>query len=107
MILTSTILNKVLNSNLIKDIYPMIDHIKTRVDWDGDEEIPFYDIDLKIYVNDPDMTTTLSMYNNGMDPHYLVDEHMIGLLKIFGISSRDINQIYITVIGNDGEVIYG
>ena len=85
----------------------MIDHIKTRVDWDGDEEIPFYDIDLKIYVNDPDMTTTLSMYNNGMDPHYLVDEHMIGLLKIFGISSRDINQIYITVIGNDGEVIYG
>lgn len=85
----------------------MIDHIKTRVDWDGDEEIPFYDIDLKIYVNDPDMTTTLSMFHNGMDPNYLVDEYMVKLLKIFGISSREINQIYITVIGNDGKVIYG
>ena len=55
MILNSKILNKILNSEYIKNIYPVIDRIETRVLWDGDEEIPFYDIDLKIYVNDPDM----------------------------------------------------
>ena len=84
----------------------MIDHIKTRVDWDGDEEIPFYDIDLKIYVNDPDMEIS-TMYEKGLDPHYLIDEHMIFLLRFYDISSRDINQIYIKVIGPDGNVIYG
>ena len=106
MILNSKILNKKLNSEYIKNIYPVIDRIETRVLWDGDEEIPFYDIDLKIYVNDPDMEIS-TMYEKGLDPHYLIDEHMIFLLRFYDISSRDINQIYIKVIGPDGNVIYG
>ena len=106
MILNSKILNKILNSEYIKNLYPVIDRIETRVLWDGDEEIPFYDIDLKIYVNDPDMEIS-TMYEKGLDPHYLIDEHMIFLLRFYDISSRDINQIYIKVIGPDGNVIYG
>ena len=104
--MNSKILNKILNSEYIKNIYPVIDRIETRVLWDGDEEIPFYDIDLKIYVNDPDMEIS-TMYEKGLDPHYLIDEHMIFLLRFYDISSRDINQIYIKVIGPDGNVIYG
>ena len=106
MILTSKILNKLLNGEYIKDIYPMVDHIDTRVVWDGDSEYPMYDIDLKIYVNDPEMTT-FSMYERGMDPHYLIDYHMMFLLKFMEISFRNIIQIYVKVIGPDGSVIYG
>ena len=84
----------------------MIDHIKTRVVWDGDTEIPFYDVVLKIYVNDEDMTT-FNMYEKGLDPHYLVDEYMMDLLKFAEVSRRDISQVYIRVLGPNGESIYG
>ena len=84
----------------------MIDNIKTRVVWDGDEEYPFYDVMLKIYVNDEDMTT-FNMYKKGLDPHYLVDEYMIDLLKFVEVSRRDLNQVYIGVVGPNGESIYG
>ncbi len=42
MILTTKILNKLINSPLIKDIYPMIDNVDSEVMWDGDEDHPFY-----------------------------------------------------------------
>ena len=106
MILTSKLLDKLLNSDYIKKVYPMIDNIKTRVVWDGDEEYPFYDVMLKIYVNDEDMTT-FNMYKKGLDPHYLVDEYMIDLLKFVEVSRRDLNQVYIRVLGPNGESIYG
>lgn len=106
MILTSKILDKLLNSDYIKNIYPMIDHIKTIVTWDGDEEYPFYDIDLSIHVNDPDMTT-FNMYEKGFDPHYLIDEHMIYLMKYVGVQRIDIKQIYVSVFGPDNQNIYG
>jgi hypothetical protein len=106
MILTNEILDKLLNSKLIKKIYPMIDHIKTRVVWDGDTEIPFYDVVLKIYVNDEDMTT-FNMFEKGLDPHYLVDEYMMDLIKMVSVSRRDISQLYIRVIGPNDETIYG
>ena len=106
MILTSEILNKILNSKYIKNIYPMVDYIDTKVVSDGDEDFPFYDIDIKIFVNDEDMDR-FNMYKRGMDPHYLVDIHMMYLLKFVGFSSREITQIYLKVIGPDGSVIYG
>jgi hypothetical protein len=106
MILTSKLLDKLLNSDLIKQVYPMIDHIKTRVIWDGDEEYPFYDISVRIHVNDEDMTT-FNMYEKGLDPHYLIDFYMIDLLKFVNVSRRDLNQVYIRVIGPNGESIYG
>lgn len=107
MILTSGILNKLINSDYIKKVYPMIDRIETKVDSDNDFSLPFYEIYLKIYVNDPDMIDNRTMYERGLDPHYLVNQHMIYLLKHLNVSTRDINQIYILVIGADGEVIYG
>ena len=106
MILTNKILDKLLNSDLIKSVYPMVDHIKTRVLWDGDEEYPFYDIAVKIYVNDEDMTT-FNMFEKGLDPHYLIDFYMVDLLKFVNVSRRDLNQVYIRVIGLNEESIYG
>ena len=106
MILTSKLLDKLLNSDLIKQVYPMIDNIKTRVLWDGDEELPFYDIAVKIYVNDEDMTT-FNMFEKGLDPHYLIDFYMVDLLKFVNVSRRDLNQVYIRVVGPNGESIYG
>ena len=106
MILTTKILDKLLNSDLIKSVYPMVDHIKTRVVWDGDTEFPFYDVVVRIYVNDEDMTT-FNMYEKGLDPHYLIDFYMMDLIKMVNVSRRDINQLYIRVIGPNGESIYG
>lgn len=106
MILTDKKINKLLNSDFIKGIYPMIDNIKANLLWDGDEEYPMYDITLKIYVNDPDMTTS-NMYEKGLDPHYLIDEYMVLLLKFLGSSRREISKLYFSVIGPDGEIIYG
>ena len=106
MILTNKILDKLLNSDLIKSVYPMVDHIKTRVLWDGDEEYPFYDIAVKIHVNDEDMTT-FNMFEKGLDPHYIIDFYMVDLLKFVNVSRRDLNQVYIRVIGPNGESIYG
>lgn len=108
MILTPRILEKIVNSDYIKQVYPMIDRVETKMDWDGDEEIPFYDIELDIYVNDSEMTLE-TMYERGMDPHYLIDHHLIFLLKMAGFlnPSSVINQIEVRVIGPDGKVIYG
>ena len=106
MILTNKLLDKLLNSDLIKQAYPMVDNIKTRVLWDGDEELPFYDIAVKIYVNDEDMTT-FNMFEKGLDPHYLIDFYMVDLLKFVNVSRRDLNQVYIRVVGPNGESIYG
>lgn len=107
MILTSKILNKLVNSDYIKKVYPMIDRIETKVDWDKDETLPFYDIYFKIYVNDPDMVDIHTMYERGLDPHYLIEEYIFHLLKYINISTRDISRVYILVIGTDGETIYG
>lgn len=106
MILNSETLDKLLNSDYLKKIYPMVDRIKTKVIWDGDEEYPFYDIALQIYVNDEDMNI-FTMYEEGLDPHYLIDFYMIDLLKFVNVSRRDLNQVYIKVIKPNGESIYG
>jgi len=100
MILTTKLLNKLLNGEYIKKIYPMIDHIDAKVVWDGDETDPLYAFDIEIFLNDEDMNT-FNMYERGMDPHYLVDIHMMYLLKFVGISSRDITDVYFKVIGPD------
>jgi len=107
MILTTKLLDKLLNSDYIKKVYPMVDKIKTRVVWDKDFSLPFYDIYIRIYVNDPEMVDNRTMYERGLDPHYLIDKYIVYLLQYLNISTRDISQIYILVIGADGEVIYG
>jgi len=107
MILNNKILNKLINSDYIKKIYPMIDRIDTRMFWDGDEEFPFYDIELEVHLNDPDITT-FNMYEKGFDPHYLINEHLMFILKMAGIDKNTsiIEQVYIKVLGPDGEKIF-
>jgi hypothetical protein len=47
------------------------------------------------------------MYEKGFDPHYLIDEHMIYLMKYVGVQRIDIKQIYVSVFGPDNQNIYG
>ena len=82
----------------------MIDKIETEVEWDGDVEIPFYEIDVTIYLNDNRIITRKNMYDRGLDPHYLVDKYMMRELKLVGINKREVSQVYITVYNSDGEV---
>ena len=47
------------------------------------------------------------MFEKGLDPHYLIDFYMIDLLKFVNVSRRELNQVYIRVLGPNGESIYG
>ena len=49
------------------------------------------------------------MYQKEFDPHYLVDNHLMYMLKLTGINTAGItiSEIYIIVLNPDGEVIYG
>jgi len=105
MKLNSKVLDKLMNSDIIKTVYPIIDKIETIVEDDGDDVNPFYEIIVKIYLND-DSITLNNMYKKGMDPHYLVDFHMMDLLRVISVSPRDITQIYINVFDTEGNRIY-
>jgi hypothetical protein len=105
-ILTTEVLNKLMNSSLIKTIYPMVDKIETKVELvDNDPVDPIYKIRLNIYLND-DTINHINMYKKGMDPHYLVDRHMIDMLKMLNISSREILQVHLLVRNPKGKLVY-
>ena len=108
MILTSERAEKLFNSDYIKKMYPMIDKIDVNVDWDGDEDFPFYKLYLTVKLNDPTITSN-NMYDKGFDPHYLYDVHLNYLLKFLNINrdTATIQQVFIKVINKDGETIYG
>jgi hypothetical protein len=104
--LTNKIANKLFNSDYIKDIYPMIDRIETQVISDGDEELPFYTLFIMVHLNDPDINSN-NMYEKGFDPHYLIQRDLKFMLKMAGISTRDIIQISVLVRNPNGEIVYG
>lgn len=105
MKLNSKVLDKLMNSDIIKTVYPIIDKIETIVEDDGDDTDPFYKIVVKIYLND-DSITENNMYKKGLDPHYLIDIYMIDLLKLVSVSTREIEQIYIKLFNPEGKLIY-
>jgi hypothetical protein len=79
-------LKKILNSDILKGIYPMLDNIdvwymgtKNRQTW---REIPMYRVE--IHLND-DSITTENMYEKEFDPHYLVDYHLRNYLNYLGV----------------------
>lgn len=94
-------LTKFLNSSEIGkeilEIYPMISKIDV---YDFEELIG--SIILRIYVNDSEMTEK-NMYERGLDPHYLIDYHLVKYLPYFSIPSW--LKIGFAVIGPDGKVI--
>jgi hypothetical protein len=107
MILTSKLVNKIFNSDYIKNIYPMIDNVDVDVEWDGDEEFPFYKLFITVKLNDPTITKE-NMYDKAFDPHYLYDNHLKYLLKFLNINrdTATIEQAYLTMVGPNGKHIY-
>lgn len=78
--------SKLINSDVVKTIYPMIDHI----DIVSLKYIPFvfeYDLSINIFLNDPNINRK-NMYAMNFDPHYLVSKHLKNLSKYFDITLR-------------------
>jgi len=95
-------LNKLVNSSVIKSIYPMVDSIV--ISQDGEFGMPdgkYYRLDVDIHLNNPDIDNE-NMYDMGFDPHYLVDYHLRKYLPYFNIDKVIIDFI---VWGPEGNVI--
>ena len=84
-------LEKLANSKLIRDIYPMIDEISVLYR----ENVLWIRIDL----NDSSITEQ-NMYEKGFDPHYLIDFHIRKLMKYLGIEKS--TPIDFVVIDTEG-----
>jgi hypothetical protein len=98
-------LEKLANSGIIKQIYPMIDHIEIHTN--EDKQFKHHNwapdtIDVDIFLNDPEITS-LNMYDKELDPHYLVDKYLKEYFPYFNINNSIVDFI---VWGTDGEVIY-
>ena len=85
----------------------MIDDIKVKVLWDGDEVWPFYDFNIVIKLNDPTINED-NIYDKGFDPHYLYDHHLEPLLKFLGFNRNNatIAQVYLKVYNGEGKEIF-
>jgi len=97
-------LQKLVNSDIIKNIYPMIDHIVVGI-YDQTFSFSYRNdkvLEFKIYLNDPEITEE-NMYVKGFDPHYLVEYHIKKLLPY--LSLEDITNLSFIVYGTDGESI--
>jgi len=96
-------LNKLVNSSVIKSIYPMVDRIGVEYDDQGSSgfgvDLPRLDID--IHLNNPDIDKD-NMYDMGFDPHLLVHQHLKKYLPYFNIDKVIIDFI---VWGPEGDVI--
>lgn len=71
---------KFINSDVIKGTYPMVE--KITVD-EYDENTG--DITFKIIINSPIINAN-NMYEEGFDPHYLIDNHIEKLSGYFNVS---------------------
>jgi hypothetical protein len=91
--------SKIINSDLLKSVYPMVDHI----DITSLKKNPLfqgYDMQIKIYLNDPEIDK-YNMYRLDFDPHYLGDHHIQNLSKYLGITIRSVGfELY----SPDGEL---
>jgi hypothetical protein len=106
-----TAFSKLINSDVIKNIYPMVDHIDVKsMEWIENpysetgyfhRQKPGYLINIDIVVDSPDMTHE-NMYDFEFDPHYLADHHIESLSKYLGI---DIKGVIWSVHNIDGELI--
>jgi hypothetical protein len=96
-------LNKLVNSNVIKSIYPMVDRL--IISYFGVfpiRDIEHYRMDVDIFLNDPDITKN-NMYEMGFDPHYLVDFYLKDYLPYFNLDRAFFGRVRIW--GPDGGII--
>ena len=91
---------KILNSDLIKNVYPMVDHITISKFKDNPNFIA-YDMNIDIYLNDPTITKH-SMYKREFDPHYLALKHVKNLSNYLGIQ---IIRVGFKLFSPDGELL--
>jgi hypothetical protein len=94
-------LEKLANSGVIKDIYPMVDRISIRND-DYETERGNRRISVDIFLNN-ELITKENMYDMELDPHYLIDYHLKKYLPYFNIDKVFFDFI---VWGPDGDIIY-
>ena len=96
-------LTKLINSEMIKEVYPMVDHIDIKnIVLNDSGGRPGYIINLDIVVNDSLMTSD-NMFDSDFDPHWLVDKHVVDLSKYLSI---DISNIFFTVHNLEGDLVY-
>ena len=72
--------SKLINSDVLKSIYPMLDNIDI-VKVNDNPNFIGYDMSLNIFLNDPSINKN-NMYAKDFDPHYLVEKHLKGLSKV-------------------------
>ena len=79
-------LEKLLNSDIIKDIYPVIGEIEVH-----NSENPLDTLEdtlhLNIYLNNPEANKNNLWDKFNFDEHYLVDHHVRKLLPYLGINN--------------------
>ena len=94
-------LEKLANSGIIKNIYPMVDRIEIRngniVTQRGNTLL-----NIDIFLNDESITSE-NMYEMELDPHYLIDKHLKQYFPYF-----DVDKIVTDFIvwGPDGNIIH-
>jgi hypothetical protein len=97
-------LNKLVNSGVFREIYPMVDRIDIMYEDEGASGFG-QDLDrlfIDIHLND-DSINELNMYDMGFDPYYLVDYHLKKYLPYFNIEKIIPEFI---VWGPKGDVVY-
>ena len=92
--------SKLINSDVLKSIYPMVDNIYISKIKDNPNFIG-YDMSVNIILNDPTITKN-NMYQKNFDPHYLVDYHLKELSKYFGL---EFHGIVFKLYSPDGELL--
>jgi len=99
------LLSKMVNSDIIKNIYPDVDHIFVGLSKNPFNVYAKNDdvLEFEIYLNNPDIIDEYSMYENYVDPHYMVDYHIKKLLSYVGL--EDVEALSFVVYGADGEQI--
>jgi hypothetical protein len=93
--------SKLINSDIVKNIYPMIDRIEIQGFKGHLRFNDSYDMEVNIYLNDPTITKH-NMYEKNFDPHYLVDKHLNDLSKYLGL---ELGNIRFKVFGPNKNLI--
>jgi len=101
--LIKSALTKLINSDVIYDVYPMVDHIDVKnISLVTGTNKTAYALTIDIIVNDSLMTKE-NMFDLDFDPHWLVDKYIVDLSKYLSIS---IYNVFFTVHNLEGDLIY-
>jgi len=92
--------SKLINSDVLKSIYPMVDNIYISKIKDNPNFIG-YDMSVNIILNDPTIDKN-NMYSMNFDPHYLVEKHLKDLSKYLGL---EFHRIVFKLYSPDGELL--